>query len=265
VRQRRATSEGPEGQLNAPADVQFEGFPTSGLATAVPNMFFSRLLPLIERPEELVVSLYFFFAQGLHRRSPRFLTRRELAADATLLRSLVSLCGGDSDEAPSTGSGQALERGLALAVERGTLFRATVEAEGRREELYLVNNPANRRSVERLTDAGLRLEEPLPPAEGSIQPNIFTLYEENVGAITPLIAEELKEAEELYPPEWLLQAFQEAVNLNKRSWRYIRSILRRWEAEGPDYEKAGRDPEIEWFERRYREGKRRLVSRRSGA
>ena len=40
----------------------FAGFPASGLATAVPNLFFSLVLPQIERPEELVVSVYFFFA-----------------------------------------------------------------------------------------------------------------------------------------------------------------------------------------------------------
>ena len=255
MRQSRVRSDRTEGQPLAPEDGgRFEGFPSSGLATAVPNLFFSRLLPHIERPEELVVSLYFFFAQTLKRRSPRFLTRRELAGDATLLRSLSSLMGGHD--------GQALERGLTLAVERGTLFRATVEVEGHEEELYLVNTATNRRAVEGLMGAALRLEEPLPPAEGSTRPNIFALYEENVGNITPLIAEELKDAEEQYPPEWILEAFREAASLNQRSRRYIHSILRRWEAEGPDYEKAGRDTEIEWFERRYREGKQRLARTR---
>ncbi|HLA19410.1 MAG TPA: DnaD domain protein, partial [Dehalococcoidia bacterium] len=51
-------------------------------------------------------------------------------------------------------------------------------------------------------------------------------------------------------------AFREAVSLNKRSWRYIHSILRRWEAEGPDYEEAGRSSESDWLERRYQRGKR---------
>ena len=85
---------------------------------------------------------------------------------------------------------------------------------------------------------------------------MFALYEENVGAITPLIADELKDAEERYPPQWIEAAFREAVSLNKRSWRYIHSILKRWEAEGPDYEEAGRDPEADWLERRYARGKR---------
>ena len=233
---------------------RFEGFPSSGVATALPNLFFSRLLPVIERPEELVVSLYFFFAQGLLRRSPRFLTRRELAADGTLLRSLVAQgCNED---------GRALDRGLFLAVQRGTLINATMEVEGRTEELYLVNTPANRSAAEGLIAAGLRLKEPLPPAEGSIQPNIFVLYEENVGSIGPLIADELRDAEEHYPAEWIREAFREAVSLNKRSWRYIQRILERWEAEGRSDEKAGRDTEIEWFERRYRQGKRGSSSHR---
>ena len=235
----------------------FRGFPSSGLGTVVPNLFFSRVLPQMESAEELIVSVYFFFAQRQERRWPRFLTRRELAADGTLLRSLAGLCGGHDHEA--------LARGLALAVERGTLIRAVAEFGGREEEIYAVNTPPGRRALETLAGEGLSfvegLEEPLPPAEGSARPNIFALYEENVGGITPLIAEELKEAEERYPPEWVLEAIREAVSLNKRSWRYVARILRRWEAEGPDYEKPERDPQIEWLERRYTEGKRRRARR----
>ena len=87
----------------------FSGFPDSGLATTVPSLFFSRVLPEIQSVEELAVTVYFFFAQSAAagaRRSPRFLTRRELEADATLMRSLVNLCGGED--------GRALERGLDL-------------------------------------------------------------------------------------------------------------------------------------------------------
>ncbi len=236
----------------------FSGFPSSGLATTVPSLFFSRVLPEIDSVEELVVTVYFFFAQsaaGGARRSPRSLTRRELEADATLIRSLANLCGGQD--------GRALQRGLALAVERGTLFRAAVKAQEREEEVFAVNTPANRRAMGAVEAAGpsaLGGGEPLPPAEGSAAPNIFALYEENIGNITPLIAEDLKEAESRYPPEWVREAMREAVELNKRNWRYIERILRRWETEGPDYEKPERDTQIEWLERRYRAGKRRRPS-----
>jgi len=78
----------------------------------------------------------------------------------------------------------------------------------------------------------------IPERQGSV----FQLYEENIGPITPLIAEELKEAEELYPYEWLEEALREAALLNKRSWRYASRILERWATEGRTREKAGRDP-----------------------
>ena len=50
--------------------------------------------------------------------------------------------------------------------------------------------------------------------------------------LTPMIAEELREAEKLYPENWIRDAVKEAVSLNKRSWRYIARILERWSAEG---------------------------------
>ncbi|PIX27777.1 MAG: hypothetical protein COZ67_00540 [Chloroflexi bacterium CG_4_8_14_3_um_filter_45_15] len=64
--------------------------------------------------------------------------------------------------------------------------------------------------------------------------NIFSLYEQNIGMLTPMIIEELKEAERLYPEEWIKRAFKEAVMLNKRSWRYISRILEHWASEGKE-------------------------------
>jgi DNA replication protein len=64
------------------------------------------------------------------------------------------------------------------------------------------------------------------------RPNIFVLYEQNIGLLSPLLAEHLIEAEKHYPYDWIEDAFREAVQRNKRSWSYIRAILRRWETEG---------------------------------
>jgi DnaD/phage-associated family protein len=253
------------------------GFPNSGLATAVPNQFFSRILPQIEVPEELIVSIYFFFAAQLpngpsgKRRTPRYLTKGELAADATLARALTNLADPRSRRAAEAGSphdselgtpNSELERGLDLSVWRGTLLRAHLTAGGRDEELYTINNPQNRRALEELVATDLRLDDTLPPAVKTNGSEIFALYEQNIRPITPLIAEELREAEERYPVEWVRDAFREAISLNKPNWRYIESILRRWETEGRQHEKSERDPQVEWLERRYREGKRRLNSER---
>ena len=62
--------------------------------------------------------------------------------------------------------------------------------------------------------------------------DIFALYEQNIGMLTPMIADELKEIEKLYPGNWIADAFKEAVLYNKRNIRYISKILENWVAEG---------------------------------
>jgi DnaD/phage-associated family protein len=67
---------------------------------------------------------------------------------------------------------------------------------------------------------------------GQEQPNIFRLYEENIGPLTPMIAEALREAESTYPAQWVEEAFRIAVENNVRRWRYVEAILRSWQEEG---------------------------------
>jgi DNA replication protein len=219
---------------------RFEGFPAGAQATAIPNLFFTAVLPRISDPAELVVSLCFFFAHRRKKGQPRFLTYAELAADDILVAALDSL-----------GEG-ALRRGLSAAVERGTLLRLDVElasAAGKRErqaqELYFLNTVDGQRAAAAIGADQQGLRRLLPPLTEphELKPNIFELYEQNIGPLTPMVAEYLKEAEKEYPADWFQPAFQRAVEQNKRSWSYIAAILRRWEAEGPDYEKAGRDLE----------------------
>ncbi|HEV2405354.1 MAG TPA: DnaD domain protein, partial [Ktedonobacterales bacterium] len=64
------------------------------------------------------------------------------------------------------------------------------------------------------------------------RPTIYALYEQNIGLLPPLLAEELREAAEEYPPEWIEEAFRLAMQQNRRRWSYIRAILRRWKTEG---------------------------------
>ena len=66
------------------------------------------------------------------------------------------------------------------------------------------------------------------------RPNIFQLYEQNIGLLQPIIAEQLQEAEDTYPAEWIEEAFTIAAEQNVRNWRYVRAILDRWLAEGRD-------------------------------
>ena len=88
-----------------------------------------------------------------------------------------------------------------------------------------------------------------PPPE---RPNIFKLYEENIGPLTPLIADALKDAEKTYPPDWVAEALGIAVKNNKRNWKYVEAILRRWKEEGHAKKQDRRDAQEDG--RRYAEG-----------
>jgi DnaD/phage-associated family protein len=61
---------------------------------------------------------------------------------------------------------------------------------------------------------------------------IFKSYEHEIGGLTPTISNELQEAANDYPAEWLPMAFAEAAKNNKRSWAYSKAILKRWKVEG---------------------------------
>lgn len=61
---------------------------------------------------------------------------------------------------------------------------------------------------------------------------IARAYESEIGIITPMIADELREASTTYPLQWTLDAIHEAATQNKRGWKYVLGILTRWKAQG---------------------------------
>ena len=214
----------------------FSGFPPGKVRTVgLPEAVFTELVPLIDDLDELKLTLHILYRLARQRDRVRYVRHRELLSDRTLLDGL------------SQPTGAAVEAALERAVERGTLLRAEATVDDRKETVYFANSPRGRAAVE-----ALRRGEPLPKVAPAPRPNIFVLYEENIGPLTSLIAEELREAEDLYPAEWIEAAFREAVALNKRSWKYIRAILERWRTEGRRDETDRRDREGD--RRRYIEG-----------
>jgi DnaD/phage-associated family protein len=83
------------------------------------------------------------------------------------------------------------------------------------------------------------------------RPNIYRLYEENIGPLTPMIADMLREAEQTYRQEWLEEAIRIAVQNNVRRWKYVEAILRSWQEDGRDGANR-RNPEKD--RRKYTEG-----------
>jgi len=123
----------------------------------------------------------------------------------------------------------------------------------------MINSANGREVLERLRAGELDLQADVSE-DLQLQverPTIFVLYEQNIGMLTPMIAEELRDAEKHFPIEWIADAFREAVSLNKRSWRYILRILERWRDEGRDRTERSPEyrPDNETLVRRYSERK----------
>ena len=202
----------------------FRGFTGSTLYTPVPNPVFGPILEQIQDLAELKVTLRGLW---LFHRAHRAVSMDEFLADRSLLKGLRSE-GKNAEEE--------IRRGLRLAVARGTFLTHQREETG---AVFLLNTEAGRRALAGLEagEAGVPLEMGDEPAVDSPElqrPNIFALYEDSIGLLSPLLAEELKEAEVRYPEPWLREAFGIAVAENKRSWRYVAGILRRWTAEGKE-------------------------------
>ncbi|NLE84464.1 MAG: DnaD domain protein [Chloroflexi bacterium] len=98
-----------------------------------------------------------------------------------------------------------------------------------------------------------KLARQLPTLE---RPNIFKLYEENIGALTPMIAETLKADMQLYPLEWIEDAMKEAVTYNARNWKYVQAILRNWQEKGRKRSNEETKRDHDQFRKLYLEQKR---------
>jgi DNA replication protein len=219
---------------------EFAGFPSGRLEfTPIPSAFFSAVLNDITDMAELKTTLHVMAVLYRKKGYPRFVAFGELLKHVPLMESLE-------------GSRELLHEALRKAVERATLLTMSIEKEGASEDIYFLNDVAGRQAVSKIDTGqlalpGLKVTPPVPvPAEAL--PDIFTLYEQNIGILTPLIADELRDAEKLYPPDWIRDAIKEAVLHNKRNIKYIDRILENWSVEGRsdgayqgDTEKAGPD------------------------
>jgi DnaD/phage-associated family protein len=245
--------------LNDPTG--FAGFPSGkNPFVPIPEVFFTQLLPEIEDSAELKVTLHIFYRLAKQQGNPRCISGHDLINDELLIRSLKRR----GDPRPPQ---ERLRLGLEQAVARGTLLKVHLHLTGETNDdfinWYFFNTARSRKVVAELQggemipahtltgdEAPIQEDRPLAIAAGMYanaighnttthpihveieRPNIFVLYEQNIGLLSPMIADELKDAGDQYPQDWIEAAFREAVEQNKRKWSYIRAILRRWEAEG---------------------------------
>ena len=194
---------------------QFPGFTSSETFTQVPDSLL-RLMNDIDDIAELKVTL--FAIQRIEHLEGNFraLCKTDFEAEALGLT---------IDE---------IQRGLGKAVERQTLLRAENEA----DVFYFLNSPRGRISADAFGKGQWR---DAMRAYVPNKSNVFKLYEENIGPLTPLLADMLKEAERNYPAAWFEEAFEIAVSRNVRNWKYIEAILSRWKENGKDERRDPKD------------------------
>ncbi len=206
--------------------MEFKGFPDRMVFTPVPNLVFNSLLPQITDIMELKVLLHLFEIIYPKKGSLKFTSYNEMLSYPGLVNDLKAE------------AGKALTKALAALISKGIVLTLPAEKAGVSDNIYVFNNESNRLSVEKIINGEMVLpdfktKEALPEAVEA-PADIYTLYEQNIGMLTPLIADELREAVKQYPEGWIRDAIKEAVSLNKRNWRYIARILEHWSTEGRD-------------------------------
>ncbi|GAB4506639.1 MAG: DnaD domain protein [Anaerolineales bacterium] len=197
-------------------NMTFPGFTSSETFTQVPDSWI-RLMNEIDDVAEFKVTLYAIWRIEHLEGNFRAMCETDFEEEALGLK---------LDE---------IRRGLGKAVERQTLLRSQNEA---KETFYFLNSPRGRLSAEAFAKGNWR---DAMRAYVPNKSNLFKLYEENIGALTPLLADMLKEAEREYPGAWFEEAFEIAVSRNVRNWKYIEAILRRWKENGKDERRDSED------------------------
>jgi DnaD/phage-associated family protein len=203
----------------------FKGFTDSESFTQLPDAFFQKLLSEIEDAAELKVTLFFLW-RAQHMEGP-----------------FRALCQTDFEEQALGLNADEVASGLEKALRRGSILRAENEA----DVFYFLNSPRGRAAAEAFAQGNWRESARIMSAPVVERPNVFKLYEENFGPLTPMLADALKDAEETYSDEWVAEAMEVAVKNNVRNWKYVEAVLKRWREkgkhEGKDRQDAGKGSE----------------------
>jgi len=211
---------------------KFEGFPENSKlsATAFPATFFTELLPMIDDLAELKVILYSLWALNQKEGTFRYLLREEYDNDILLEGLKIAK--------PEFDPQATLENALALAVARCVLLCTPVMLPDGEIEIFCVNSYKGRVAISQVQAGEYKQGINGRPIEILPErPTIYKVYEENIGMInSPMLKDSITDAAKEYKREWIEEAIDIAVKMNKRNWRYIQAILERWHTEGKNDE-----------------------------
>ena len=190
----------------------------------IPESFISEHLSKINDPDLFRILLYIFWRFDKTKTEVMYITLESIIEDVVF-----------SENFGTTGNEieiRILEL-LTKAIEQEILIICP-NPEQAKIDLYFYNSIRNQEIIELIKTGDLQIGNLQNISLASIKPNVFKIYEENIGALTPMIAETLEDASNNYPVHWIKEAIQIAVENNVRRWNYIQAILDRWQEEGKD-------------------------------
>ena len=234
-------------------DKLFNGFPRNSESIPIPSLFFTYLMPRIQDINELKTALQVFWIIRRKKDFPRFVSKEELAADKSFTAGLMKSVENSSEA-------DIIQQCLDSMVKKDLLLKAKIKENVESRDIFFLNMEPDRTYLRKILDGQIKMPDLSIEKEDSssdveLQENIYTIYEKNIGMITPMIAEEIKKAEEIYPKDWLIDAVKVAVSSNKRNWRYVTAILERWLSEGRSNGETGRHSKKERDRDRFVKGR----------
>jgi DNA replication protein len=197
----------------------FDGFQENDeRVTGIPDAFFSEILPYIIDINELKLCLYLLWKVDVVGDFGMPFTLNSILLDKLFTSGLQS-------------STDVIKEVVAQTMEMAADDHFLVKVKNKsREFVYFINCPQGKKAAKEYNGK----HESSHTTLDHIKPNTFRLYQENIGPLTPLIADALRSAEKDFPAEWIEEAIQIAVQNNVRRWRYVETILDRWQKEGRD-------------------------------
>jgi len=205
----------------------FKGFTISkDSLTGIPVDFFRELMPGIDKTDLLKLCLYVLWKANTVGDYRICFSAREMLQDNIF---------SDGLSKKSNDTAGLISELLEQAVNDNILLRW--QKDDKTEARYFINCEAGQSALDQ-ADEDIRSSH---ITLDQVQPNIFKVYEQNIGPLTPLIADTLRDAQETYPQEWIREAIEIAIQNNVRRWRYVQSILDRWQKEGKNGTDRRRD------------------------
>lgn len=192
----------------------------------VPREFLTETVAQIDDVTELHVTLAVFRLAADTGSHPPAVSEEAILRDSVLARTF-------HDERKSSKLGQRIRRGLQYATARDSIVQVVLTTAGYEERWYVPASAENREALaEVLKEPGAWPIAGFDAAIATAAPSVFSLYEKNIGILTPLLTDQIETAMELYPLDWIEDAIREAVTYNKRNWRYVQRVLENWSVNG---------------------------------